>query len=125
MSATLANSIELLLIGGALGIGGQLLRAFVGWIKRNGQARVTGDREVLMASRFFFSTFVGFIAGSAAALLSTNVANEVVLTGPAVLCLAAAGYAGTDFVEGIVGSFTASSATPSMASRGRANLLRD
>jgi hypothetical protein len=125
MSATLVNSIELLLIGGGLGIGGQLLRAFVGWIKWTGQARVTGKREAFVTSQFFFSTFVGFIAGSAAALLSTNIANPGVPTGAATLCLAAAGYAGTDFVEGIVGRLTASSAAPFMASRGRANLLRD
>jgi putative chitinase len=128
MSAAVANSLDLLLLGGGLGILGQLARALAWWIKSGGPAnlRAAGQREAFQASRFFFSLFVGFIAGSAAALLSSDPTGQTALSATAKLCLVAAGYAGTDFIEGIAGRFTAtSSAAPSLASRGQANLLAD
>jgi len=127
MSDVVANPLQLLLLGGFFGALGQLARAFVEWIKSGGPARsrMTGDREPFLASRFFFSLFIGFIAGSAAALLSNDPTNHPALSVTAKLCLAASGYAGTDFIEGIAGRFVAASTAPSLASRGRANLLRD
>jgi len=126
MSAEIVNSTGLLLLGGGFGIVGQVLRAFVGWIKNVGRASrpAGGAREAFSASRLFVTLFIGFIAGSMATLLSNDIINPTVLSGTAKLCLVAAGYAGTDFIEGIAGRFAASAA-PSMTSRGKANLLRN
>jgi len=127
MSAAIAHAFELLLWGGCLGAFGQFLRAVVGVVKPGGplSSPTTGAREPFRASQFYFTLFVGFIAGSAAVVLSNDLTNQTALSVTAKLCLVAAGYAGTDFIEGITGRFAASSAKPPMASRGRANLLRD
>jgi hypothetical protein len=137
MSAELAKYIELILLGGLLGIIGQLVHAGAGLIKISGplSASGAGAFDAFSTVRFVVSLFIGFIAGTATAFLLIDTTHQTVFSGTTKLCLAAAGYAGVDFIEGIAGHFstqdpshlstpaTGGTSTPPMASRGQANLL--
>jgi hypothetical protein len=135
MSAELANYIKLILLGGLIGIVGQLLHAGAGLIKMSGPASASsaGGFAAFLAARFIISLFIGFIAGAAAAFFLVGTTQQTAFNGTTILCLGAAGYAGVDFIEGIAGRFTTSASAlpaggvsaPRMASRGRANLLND
>jgi hypothetical protein len=90
-----------LLSAGLLGMVGQGARAVVGLQKKNHEAQAAGVRDPFIAGRLIMSLFVGFIAGVVAALslglckiLSVEEDNA-----PLFLGVAAAGYAGTDFID--------------------------
>jgi len=114
MSANIANYIGVLLLGGLLGIIGQGVRAVVGLKKMFDQAQSqdVGQYDLFLASRLCISLFIGFIAGAIAALFSAIKADgSVDLSTSAVTAYAAAGYAGTDFIEGLASRFTGNTGT--------------
>jgi|GEM_PF-3036034 len=122
MSSTLANYIGLLVLGGLLGVMGQGVRTIVGLKKLGDQAdtQQVGQTDVFLASRLLVSLFIGFVAGSAAAFFSINISDPLSLSGNTLMGIAMAGYAGTDFVEGIVsrfGSVPAPAVTTSVQTR--------
>ena len=92
----------LTLLGGLAGAVGQAARMIVGIKKVNDRA-VAQDAEVsalIEPARLFVSLTIGFVAGALAAIvMNLDLAN---VTKEQVLELAAAGYAGSDFVEGII-----------------------
>jgi putative chitinase len=125
MSATIANYLGVLLLGGLLGVIGQGVRAIVGLKKMFDQAQSqdVGQYDLFLASRLFISLFIGFIAGAVAAFFSGIKADgSVDITTSTLTAFAAAGYAGTDFIEGIASRFTGTGgpAAPDQAARARA-----
>jgi hypothetical protein len=104
---TLLTYIGVVLLGGLMGIIGQGVRTIVGMKKLADQAdaQATGQYDLFLAPRLFVSLFIGFIAGAAAALLTLNV-DDLKLSATVLMGLAAAGYTGTDFIEGIASRFT-------------------
>jgi hypothetical protein len=98
-------------VGGLLGIVGQGVRAVAGLKKMSddAQSRGVAPRDMFSASWFFVSLSIGFIAGVIATLtlgvssiLTFDSNNTQLLMG-----IAAAGYAGTDFVEAFASRLSA------------------
>lgn len=110
MPANAANILVALLLAGLLGTLGQGVRAVAGLKKMNADAAAQNlsATDVFMASRLIMSLLIGFMAGVAAGLalglakiLAIGAADIDVLLG-----IAAAGYAGTDFVEAFAPTIT-------------------
>jgi putative chitinase len=109
MSANIANYLGVLLLGGLLGVIGQGVRAIVGLKKMFDQAETqnVGQYDLFLASRLLISLFIGFIAGAAAAFFSAiKPGGPIDLSTSTLTAFAAAGYAGTDFIEGLASRFT-------------------
>lgn len=88
-----------------IGAGGQGARVIIGIKKLNDAASAqaaagiqTGD--LLVASKLLVSLAIGAIAGGLAA--ATTMDPRAGLTGDQIAGLAAAGYAGADFIEGLI-----------------------
>jgi hypothetical protein len=108
MSQNLANYIGILLLGGLLGVIGQGVRAVVGLKKMFDQAQSqdVGPYDLFLASRLLISLFIGFVAGALAAFFSGIKADGSVDVSTSMLtAFAAAGYTGTDFIEGLASRF--------------------
>ena len=85
-----------ILTGGLLGILGQGIRLIVGISKGN------PDTETVK-KQLFISLFIGFIAGTLALVIKAPKPDEMQLTNKElILTIIAAGYAGADFIEGIM-----------------------
>lgn len=102
-SVQAGNLLIALSVGGLLGIVGQAVRAVAGLKKMADYAasKSVSAHSMFSASWFFVSMTIGFVAGVIATLtlgvgklLSFDPDNTQLLVG-----IAAAGYAGTDFVE--------------------------
>ena len=105
----LSQWIQILFLGGFAGALGQGARAVVGIKKVNDQAAAenVNPQDLIVASRLFISLTIGFIAGAlAAVLMNIDVAKISIST---ILGIAASGYAGTDFIEGIISKVTPTS----------------
>jgi hypothetical protein len=96
---------NLLAFAALIGAGGQGARVIVGIKKLNDAASAqtaagveTGD--LLVASKLLVSLAIGAIAGGIAA--ATTMVPGASLTGEHIAGLAAAGYAGADFIEGFI-----------------------
>ena len=110
--------IQVLFLGGLAGALGQTARAVVGIKKVNDQAAAekVNTEQLIVASRLFISLIIGFVAGALAALIM-----GVDTTGfdtAQILGLAATGYAGTDFIEGIISKVTPTGTTPAPTAAG-------
>jgi hypothetical protein len=89
---------------------GQSLRVVVGLKKLNDDASDAGKRlkDVFVGSRMVVSLLIGFVAGLLGILsISSFKADFFSGTGvkQVILSLVAAGYAGTDFIEGFITKF--------------------
>ena len=100
-----------LLLGGILGTVGQGLRIIVGMKKLNDKAKDAGNEKVgplVDTSRMVISLLIGFCAGILA-VLSTSSFSPDYFKGANIkqnlLTIIAAGYAGTDFIEGLINKF--------------------
>lgn len=98
-----ASALSGIVLAGLLGMLGQGVRVVAGLKKASNDAAAQnlGLAEVFMLSRLLFGLMVGFVAGVAAAL-ALGIGKLVSIdTGSTSLLLgiAAAGYAGTDFIE--------------------------
>jgi hypothetical protein len=103
------DTLKALLLAGLMGMVGQGARAIVGLKSVADQAAAQGldSADLFRAARLAVSLMIGFVAGVAAAFLlgidkivAVTAANSQVLLG-----LAAAGYAGTDAIEGFVSRY--------------------
>lgn len=107
--------LHLILLGGIMGLMGQGVRVIIGLKKLNDEvgskasaALATGDTQPktsdsIDVSRLLVSLLIGFIAGALAALtLNLPLANGD--TKP-LFAFMAAGYTGTDFIEGIMSRY--------------------
>jgi hypothetical protein len=101
-----AEVIGTLLLGGLLGTVGQGARTVIGLKKLSDEnaGKDPNQMDVFVASRLLISLFLGFIAGVIAALslglekLANVGSGDISL----LLGIAAAGYAGTDFIEAFI-----------------------
>lgn len=94
--------LQLLGLGGLVGALGQGIRTVVGLKKVNDAASsqsVSVD-QLITLSRIFVSLAIGFIAGALASIgLMPNLAD---IHAEQIFAVAAAGYAGADFIEGFM-----------------------
>jgi hypothetical protein len=97
-----AQWLQLIGLGGAVGALGQGIRSLIG-LKKVHDATSTEDmsmRSALAFDRLFISLAIGFVAG---ALAATGIITDLSkVTNQQIFALAAAGYAGADFIEGFV-----------------------
>jgi hypothetical protein len=104
----LSQVLLALLLGGLMGMIGQGIRAVAGLKKMNDDAASSGatSADLFIASRLVVSLLIGFIAGVIAAI-SVGLDNLINIDPGKVstlLGIAAAGYAGTDFIEALAPS---------------------
>jgi hypothetical protein len=94
--------LQLLALGGVSGALGQGIRTVVGLKKVYDAASgaQASFSDLVAWDRFVISISIGFIAGALAA--STTITDLASVTGQQILALAAAGYAGADFIEGFM-----------------------
>ena len=109
MSASAADWINLILLGGLLGAVGQGIRVVVGLKKLNDQAlqKKKEFSSLFSPSTLVVSLLVGFIAGVLGILSLPNVNLAKLDTNQVLLPLLGIGYAGADFIEGFVKKNTA------------------
>jgi hypothetical protein len=108
-----------LLLGGLMGMIGQGIRAVAGLKKMNDDAQSQGAtaQDLFIASRLIVSLIIGFIAGVIAA--STMLSKLIAMTSGDISILfgiAAAGYAGTDFIEAIAPTIVGAAGKPATPS---------
>lgn len=103
-----------ILLGGILGAAGQSARVVVGLKKVNDEAdaKNTTMCELVELCRLLVSLLIGFVAGILAAVVMHDDKNPNP-SASVLLAFAAAGYAGTDFIEGIMSRFLPSGSPPS------------
>lgn len=92
--------LTVLLLGGLMGMIGQAVRVIIGLKKANDEANNQSMtfKEVFQPHSLLTSLLIGFVAGSLAIATQAKTATNV--DSSLLLGIMAAGYAGTDFVEG-------------------------
>ncbi len=103
--------IQLILLGALLGLIGQGVRVVVGLKKlyEDTSQKKKQFTDDFNATKLLVSLLIGVVAGAIAAIsvasgnTPTNLGKELILT------LLAAGYAGTDFIEGFIKKYLPSS----------------
>lgn len=94
-----------LCVGGLLGLAGQAIRAVVGIKKTfdNPEVTVKNFSENFEGKRFFISLLIGFTAGMLTILLVDHTQyKEAMPPNEIISGIIAAGYSGTDFIEGFI-----------------------
>ncbi len=96
---------QLIAFAALIGAGGQGARSIVGIKKANDVASAQSGaglpvRDLIAASRLVISLLIGAIAGGIAAVMTIKPGTQ--LTGEHIAGIAAAGYAGADFIEGFI-----------------------
>jgi hypothetical protein len=99
LSLTATDWLFVLVLGGAAGALGQMVRTVVGLKKAADSRAASASEGAFDSQRLVLSLVIGATAGAIAAL-TTNVDPTERIPLQAVLGLAAAGYAGADFIEG-------------------------
>lgn len=99
-----------ILLGGLLGIAGQILRIIVGMKKLNDDAKQqqTSVSSLINTSRMVISILIGFCAGVLAVVTISTFKNDFFSgdnTKQNILAIIAAGYSGTDFIEGLISKY--------------------
>ncbi|HEX3675047.1 MAG TPA: hypothetical protein VHU87_12300 [Rhizomicrobium sp.] len=97
--------LELILLAGLAGAVGQCARIIVGIKKVNDMASATNQPigDLFQLSRLVISLLIGFVAGVLAVLVMSP--NIHAITASTIMALAAAGYTGADFIEGIMSRY--------------------
>lgn len=95
---------QLIGLAALVGAGGQSARVIVGIKKLNDAASVADGGadtgSLVVASKLFISLLIGAVAGAIAALATMDPGAK--FTAQQLAGLAAAGYAGADFIEGFM-----------------------
>jgi putative chitinase len=97
--------LQLIGLGGFSGMLGQGSRAVIGFKKLHDASSGTtgGVADMIAADRLIVSLVIGFIAGALAAISTIQTAHDLLNVGlEQVLGFAGAGYAGADFIEGLI-----------------------
>ena len=94
--------LQLIALGGVVGALGQGVRMVAGFKKlhdaSSGSSLAMSD--LIVTHRMLVPLGIGFIAGALAA--ASTVSNLGQISGQQILAIAAAGYAGADFIEGFM-----------------------
>lgn len=96
MPESAVEQLAIVALGGILGAAGQGVRVIIGLKKLN------DSQDVLNYSRLLFSLFISFVIGGIAGVLAALNSIEAVLDKTTAIAFLAAGYAGTDFIEGFM-----------------------
>lgn len=99
--------ISLMSLGAMAGAAGQVVRMVVGLKKLLGEPAEDNPNPI-KSQRIVISLLIGATAGLLAALVSVDTPDNISIE--QVLALVAAGYAGADFIEGVMKNFKPSSA---------------
>lgn len=104
--------IEKILLGGLLGLLGQGIRMAIGLKKLSDANAQTSNKEDLNGGRLMVSLFIGFLAGALYVLVNgfsdqPDVQNGEYIGNQFVFTVIAAGYAGSDFIEGLFSTYIA------------------
>lgn len=93
-----------LLLGALLGLTGQALRTIVGLKKLNDTAsrQKTTFKNAFVTSKFVVSLLIGAVAGILAVISISTLKAGFDFSKQVILTIMAAGYAGTDFIEGFI-----------------------
>src|ERR1700759_4770680 len=93
-----------LLLGGLLGMAGQTVWGVVGLKKLNDTAsqNQSSFKDSFETSKFFVSMLIGFVAGMLAMICVSPLTKDFKFSKEVLLGIAAAGYSGTDFIEGVI-----------------------
>jgi hypothetical protein len=112
--------LEVLLLGGLMGILGQGARAVVGLkgMADNAKALDLSPNDLFEAARLIVSILIGFLVGLAAALIYINTTTPLVEPNfQALIGFAASGYVGVDFLEGFISQYLSPGASGSTVQR--------
>jgi len=105
---TISQVFATILLGGLMGLFGQGIRAVVGLKTMVDYAsdQQTSEYDLFNAARIVISLVIGFLAGIAATLI---LGIKTLMDDPGnlhtLLGIAAAGYAGTDAIEGFISKY--------------------
>jgi putative chitinase len=118
---TIFEWLTVISLGALMGVVGQSARVIVGLKKVKDQSSATGQpfRDLLEPSNLILSLLIGGVAGALAAIMTIRTPGTI--SSQAILALAAAGYSGSDFIEGVISRFEPTSNNGSVA--GQINLL--
>lgn len=96
--------IGYLLLGGILGAVGQCIRVVVGLKKKHDEAILTNKRvkDLFDKGQMWTSFLIAFIVGTVAGILGIINFMGQEITKEFILTLIGIGYAGTDFIEGLI-----------------------
>jgi hypothetical protein len=126
ISADGTQLLAALMVGGLMGLLGQGARTVVGMKNMIADANSQGldQDDVFRAARLLFSLLIGFLVGIAAAIM---IGPDKLVTPPialqTLLGIAAAGYAGTDFIEGFISKFLPGATADKVANRAKLTSL--
>lgn len=98
------SMLYLILLSGILGMIGQGIRVVVGLKKMHeaANAQQTTVSDIFQGNRLSISLMIGFIAGALAAFTLKLKIDGNFYDSPILPTLIAAGYSGTDFIEGFM-----------------------
>jgi hypothetical protein len=101
--------LTIVMLGGVLGAVGQGGRVVIGLKKRSDEEKSSpGSTDEFDATRLVVSLIIGFIAG-VGAVFSIGLDAFTSIDIKLLVALAAAGYTGTDIIEGFLGRITSGS----------------
>ena len=107
--------LQLISLGGLSGMLGQGARTLIGFKKMNDASSASSGSvsDMIAADRLIVSLVTGFIAGALAAITTIQTVAELEGIGlQKILALAGAGYAGADFIEGLISRVAPASNVP-------------
>jgi hypothetical protein len=100
-TSTAQQMLYLIMLGAILGMAGQVIR-FIAGIRKSAPAGTTNIADVLVTKQMLIGLFISLIIGSIAGVLaSINMAGKPI-DNSVVIAFLAAGYAGTDLIEGFI-----------------------
>ncbi|MCX6232926.1 MAG: hypothetical protein NTZ33_15460 [Bacteroidetes bacterium] len=104
MESTPMNTLIIILLGAILGMVGQGLRVVVGIKKIGDEAIRTGQeqKELIKTQQLVLSLFIASAVGAIAGVLAAVGSADLAFTKSTIFAFIAAGYAGTDFIEGFI-----------------------
>jgi hypothetical protein len=98
------NMLIIILLGAILGAAGQGIRVIVGLKKVYDEANKqnVAAKSLLEYKQVALSLFIGFAVGAISGVLAAVTNMDMQITKSVIIAFIAAGYAGTDFIEGFM-----------------------
>ncbi len=100
------SAVGYLVLGGVLGVAGQTIRLVVGVKKKHDEAIRTGKplKEVFDMHQVWLGLIISVVVGIVAGILGilTFWGRDLEISRQLIITLLGVGYAGTDFIEGLV-----------------------